>query len=239
MRKCIFCRGTGKSREHVSPQWTHSLVPPQAGSFYKEKILGEILVADRKIQRYPASRIDVPIDLAHVQVHGPCARCNSGWMSEIESAVRPIVTDMLSDNKRAISVSEQLSLASWITLKAVINELLDTEHVVVSDDERRSFYENRLPFATSQVHIARYSGDGPARHTITRAYMYIGGNLPNPVYRGKFTMFKLGNILMAHGYLVPPEENRVHHTQVFLPPPRSALPSTTWQHWLAACVFNG
>lgn len=230
MRRCIFCQGTGKSREHVSSEWTHGIVPAEVGAFCKTKGQGEVLLATNQIRYQHTSRQDMPIDLAHLQVHGTCARCNNGWMSEIESVVKPVMTEMLEDNERAISVSEQIDIANWITLKAIVAECLDREHAVVSESERHWFYENKRPFRSSQVHIARYSGQGPGRHFTARAYAATGGNLTKTLYMGKFTLIKLGNILMTHGYVVPPMENRViipksisHRLDQLYPQQRSAI----------------
>lgn len=92
------------------------------GSMTEEDIFPLWLL--RELYRRGARRLD-----GHPsrQLVGPttpaCARCNSTWMSVIENDVKDIVISLI-DHARPLGQEEQLRLATWATMKALLFETL-------------------------------------------------------------------------------------------------------------------
>jgi hypothetical protein len=87
-----------------------------------------------------------------------CATCNNTWMSVIENDTKDLLLSLI-DHTRGVRPEEQLQLATWATMKAILFErLLPTKSVprAFSEDLRIS----RRPPPGVSVWIGAYSGPG-------------------------------------------------------------------------------
>jgi hypothetical protein len=94
---CAFCGGTGSlSTEHVVPKW-----------------LRKALQISGPVKEYSdATYIGAAQTLA--VFHEVCVGCNSEWLSNLETAVRPVQEPLLLGQRRALPVGwTRTSRQSW------------------------------------------------------------------------------------------------------------------------------
>ena len=104
---CPFCREpltkSNATNEHVIPQW----------------LLREFGIADETISPVKWQRGKAPSWRVHqwsrLVVGCVCASCNSGWLSNLENAVKPLIPSIASGERRVASLTdaESLVLARW------------------------------------------------------------------------------------------------------------------------------
>lgn len=109
MASCIFCGSLHTSREHVWPQWVSDVLA-ERGTFRLE-------AEQVDVRHWRQTSRDVPLVTKRV-----CAACNSGWMSQLETHVRPTLEPMLRGYPGRIPSDGQPLLARWIVKTAMVLE---------------------------------------------------------------------------------------------------------------------
>ena len=153
-RRCLFCGVQSKlTREHLWPEWLGKLRSNPGDPL-------EAVVTDHDIgnRRWPMTSLDMKVRMV-------CVTCNSGWMSVMEGAAKPLVTKMLTGATTELLVHDQLVLARWAVLKAIIFEARRADPVH-TPGSRRQLRNTRLPPPTSRVRATAYGGHD------TLAYLY-------------------------------------------------------------------
>src|SRR5689334_2998942 len=112
-RGCIFCGGRPLSKEHVWPQWIRKVQGDRGMAHYRREIAGD-MTAWR----------DVDYNL---QVKAVCKPCNHGWMSDLETAVQPILSSLIVGNGRNLYRDGQRILATWATKTAMMFQSRDLD----------------------------------------------------------------------------------------------------------------
>lgn len=109
-RRCVFCGGQPLTREHVWPQWIISTIREHVGP-------GPIRVARLSDAPYEVPELDVA-------VRAVCAACNNGWMSSLETAVRPALEPMILGRFPVhLTPTTQALLARWAFKTALMVDL--------------------------------------------------------------------------------------------------------------------
>jgi hypothetical protein len=95
--KCVFCADPDLSGEHVIARWLR-----------KELQIGGRVEEHREFG--PPRKLDtLAIVLPEV-----CVRCNTGWLSKLETRTSPILTPMLfGNNSLRLNAIQQAKLAKW------------------------------------------------------------------------------------------------------------------------------
>ena len=102
--RCIFCRGTGLTKEHVLPDWLRVIFPRSAtdthtfGSYDWPCIIGHAV----PIQNTRSAQGQI----GSKKVRVVCRACNNGWLSQLEAAVQPILSDLISGYARTLTVAD-------------------------------------------------------------------------------------------------------------------------------------
>lgn len=111
-RRCVFCGAAGKmSGEHIWPEWISKLLPEEAA---REVVT--LHVADSHLGRLRSYQQRI----FQMRVKGVCEPCNGGWMSRLESAVKPLIGGMLLGRRRLLHPTGQGTLAAWAVLKVMM-----------------------------------------------------------------------------------------------------------------------
>lgn len=108
MRTCLFCDNPANTKEDMWPDWLIRCV-------------GE----DRKSpSQYWRSTESAPKTWAgpRFKVRNVCRRCNGGWMSDLESAVRRPMGCLVNDLSIPLSPDDQYALAIWCCKTAMVIE---------------------------------------------------------------------------------------------------------------------
>ena len=123
-RHCIFCGGARVDREHLWSQWMHDLL---ADVKTREKgSAREIGSIDENGKHHHSHHLE-PVKVGQgstltVKIKAQCQRCNSGWMSGLETEVKPFLGPMIEGRTVTLTKVQQVSLAAWATLKAMVAE---------------------------------------------------------------------------------------------------------------------
>jgi hypothetical protein len=100
-------------------------------------------------QVHYATLLETPVAPPHVRtgqghtytqtIRDVCEKCNSGWMSGIETATQGVLTPLIQGTPSILTPVMQEQLASWITLKALVIDHEKRGDGVTSIETRHSF----------------------------------------------------------------------------------------------------
>lgn len=154
-RKCIFCEQYGSSKEHIFPDWLRSQFPRDEdsthtfGTHAPSQIIGVPRTTQKKLQGHSGTKT----------VKTVCAKCNNGWLSQIEQKAKPILESLIEGDRINLGVGEQLTLATWATKTVMIAEQLHPRIDGITQAERTWLMRKIVPLDTWVVWLAGYSGD--------------------------------------------------------------------------------
>jgi len=176
---CVFCRSTEPlTNEHAIPGWigkhlgqgsvTHNYIPWKASEpawTYKKKELS-------------------------IEAKAVCESCNTGWMSDLEDDVAPILGPLIDGEERLLGATNRELLAAWATKTVLmIQQAMPTAARVSTGADYQNFYARRRPPRDARLWLAasgeRHAGStGPLSLTLDRpphrresfwaAFLYLG-----------------------------------------------------------------
>jgi hypothetical protein len=107
---CRFCGATDRkiTKEHVWPAWLDDFLPPLPRLGHAERWSS---TTKRQAYRQP---------FLATTVRAFCDDCNNGWMSQLESAVKPIVGPMVVGEHVELDAEAQRIVANWVAVKSLV-----------------------------------------------------------------------------------------------------------------------
>jgi hypothetical protein len=107
---CRFCGATDRqiTREHVWPAWLRDFLPKLTGPGHAER--WSSASGRERWQQKPLS----------ATVREFCEDCNSGWMSELEYAAKPVVGPMVAGQTVKLDETAQEIVAKWVAVKGLV-----------------------------------------------------------------------------------------------------------------------
>lgn len=153
-RTCVFCGGSPTTKEHLWPDWARRLLA-EAGP------LPHRMQLDRQGQD---SELREWLREAYsMTVRCVCAKCNNGWMSELESRARELFHPMLHGRGRVLHRGGQATLGAWALKTAMMFEHAQAPgRYVIPRDEYEHLYATGEPSERILIWMATYVGDMPA-----------------------------------------------------------------------------
>ena len=149
--RCIFCEEGGLSKEHFWPEWASALLPHYPNNRHVEQLFTT-----------ENAKLVAPPELRSRQGHSwtktiraVCKRCNNGWMSELETAVKPILIPLIATQPHELTVEAMGVLGQWIALKIMVGERNHPEVAVTPQEDRSKFRATREIPANFRIWIAR------------------------------------------------------------------------------------
>lgn len=133
--KCVFCAGTGLSKEHIWSDWLSDLIKlpeePYTHRGLRTQNLGGLLVITPesipgKVQRG---------SMLQRKIRQVCRSCNSGWMSVIVNEAKQFAEPLIQGAQITLNASAQTKLASWIAITSMMAEFTDRSWAKVPRDE--------------------------------------------------------------------------------------------------------
>jgi hypothetical protein len=115
--RCVFCGWEGKlTQEHAWPDWLRDELPRGNDVGF---IQGQRLIRDQgKIVSTTPLRRETA---ANRKVRVVCQQnCNGGWMSRLESRIKPVLLALLHGERRHLSDEDQRLLAFWALKTAMM-----------------------------------------------------------------------------------------------------------------------
>lgn len=114
-RVCAFCGASGVTREHVWPKWLRKLTK-NSGGRYRFGLSG-----------VPSTLRDFEAPSFSHTIRRVCRTCNTGWMSELETATEILMTSMFAGECPVLGGAEQDTLSRWMYKTALVVALLNDE----------------------------------------------------------------------------------------------------------------
>ncbi len=158
-KKCIFCGRTGAeikiTREHTFSNWINKVLPAA--------VVGPDITYERSIQHGPqAGTVNTwPASVvADHTIRDVCKDCNNGWMKRWEDAVAPLIEPMIKGQPAQLTVDQQLTIATWAAMKAVVFEYAWSEETILTAADRDVIRTQDRPPASVQVRLAAIELDG-------------------------------------------------------------------------------
>jgi hypothetical protein len=143
MRICIFCRQRASTKEDVWPQWLTKRFPLSDASRMEAELGGRDLGswANKKPRLLPVGCV--------------CKECNNGWMSRLESEVKPVIEGIIDNRIKAVDTSAQARIAVWAVKTSMTLESVRPQGKrFYTSDQRRGLQMSAIPERTS-VWIAK------------------------------------------------------------------------------------
>lgn len=138
-RKCIFCGGPRDSREHIWADWLEPYLPRemQSHTLYSAVITkpGEETATRKKRSGDPHS----------TQVQCVCKRCNGGWMSKLQEAVKPVLLPLINGKHCTLEPRwQQSTLAGWAAMSVMAAECI-ADRIAIPQIDREYLKGHRRP----------------------------------------------------------------------------------------------
>lgn len=130
--RCPLCGEVGKkTREHVLPLWLGNLLfdtwadDAPLNVSYRFTRYGEDKVIERSRET----------ERPEVVVRDVCKRCNTGWMSKLESAAKPLLSPLVLGHPARLEMAQQVTIAHWAAKTVALIERFATDSVVFEDGD--------------------------------------------------------------------------------------------------------
>jgi hypothetical protein len=154
-RRCIFCGGTPVNSEHLFSEWISKIVPRVTQRHFREERKDSATQNIRTAGTYQSRRIEG--DIASRKLKAPCRKCNSGWMSCLETLAKPVLTPLILGQETTLDLGAQRTLVDWVILKTIIGERDDEASARIPDSDIKQFYKHRAPPNGLKAWVGRYS----------------------------------------------------------------------------------
>ncbi|SDG27200.1 hypothetical protein [Pseudonocardia oroxyli] len=192
---CVFC-GTrpADSKEHTWGKWTQQVLPDPTEQLSHTHMTTSFptLVDGRTVQVAEFRRQNGAIRAHRQRI--VCSPCNNGWMSALETSAKTILKPMMFGEPRALSPSDQASLALWADKTAMVNEFGHRPSVTVSADQRRDLYQQQ-PAPHTRVWLARFHDTHANLHSLRNGLTVFPRDGVNPGPNLRTDTFLVGRVL--------------------------------------------
>jgi hypothetical protein len=167
LTECIFCGTTmshsslnqhdSRTKEHVYARWFRDYV-------VNDKI--KMFTSDGSTATF-----EQQTDLKRFWNRSVCAKCNNGWMSQLEQQVDLVIAKLTNGTDFNLLPNEEVeTLARWTGKTAIVLGYLTPSPAIVSEFIRRSF----LPDSPSLPHMRLFYSAIHADKTLEGGYLQLG-----------------------------------------------------------------
>lgn len=170
---CIFCGGTGLSKEHFWPDWISKYIS-KSGT---DKHTAEVHSGDAKSKPELEKKTERQGDLVTKKFRVVCKECNNGWMSRLENSVKPFILSAIQNKNITLNSEQVAMLAQWVVMKVLVAEHNHNGTQVTPAEDRKRFYETSKIPNYFRVYMSRHDTDSESayhRHSITLALSQSG-----------------------------------------------------------------
>lgn len=179
-KKCIFCDTLGNiSKEHFWPEWLAPYISEANTSRHISVLLEAEGKEPQKLNR--SSERDGNVLTKKIRI--VCKTCNNGWMSQIESAVKPILIALINRSNLVLSSEDTKILALWVSLKTIVGEYATENMALTVLNDRQLLRSDNIIPEYFRVFIGYHSLNEQAayqRHSTTVSTNILGPNPPLP-----------------------------------------------------------
>jgi hypothetical protein len=153
---CTWCGGSPLTREHVLPQWLARVL---ADAFPAEDGYDVASICTTVEGQGPPRTYTAPTP--ELVVKAVCKSCNTGWMSSLESEVRPFLEPMVRGESVQLDEGRQLALAHWAAKVAVLLEHYEDGITVLGARDLEQIVGGHAPISF-HIRLALRTEDHPS-----------------------------------------------------------------------------
>lgn len=147
---CIYCGDSPTTREHIWADWLREYIPKtNVNHTASESLINPDLSADRTAKLWggdPRSR--------RVQI--VCGPCNHHWMSDLQTAAKPILIPLILGQSTILDKEKQQILAAWCAMTMISAEYLYPHRATTSVTDRRWLFKHKLAPRNFRIWIGDY-----------------------------------------------------------------------------------
>ncbi len=139
IKECMGCSGKGPfTKEHVIPQWLQKYLN------IEHEIVAPIML-DNKHDQILKSRGGTPLKSFYRKKI--CAKCNNGWMSQLENAVTPLLSTLVTGKKAldALTTEERYIFSKWSLKTIFMLNAASAYYNIIPIEHFRSLRKNIIP----------------------------------------------------------------------------------------------
>ena len=204
-KSCVFCGLARKrTKEHVIPLWLGPLL------YRAQPPTGDSSAGRRFTHRFTPGSDDAgpprewSTDEVDLVTNSVCEDCNNGWLHDLETEARPVLTRLVTGKTTDLSSAEQKTVAIWSYKTALLFQLLRAKDArSIPQDRFHELFALRRPPAEARVWLGAARGNNGGRETSTEVNMV---NVQHEV-PGFFSALALGRLLiLCAGRLAPGPE---------------------------------
>lgn len=153
--RCIFCRGSPLTLEHILPDWMREIIPRTPDQ--KHNFITATKNPDVSQERIETSDLRQGHPLSK-KVRVVCKSCNTGWLSDFEDELKPKIKPLILGGKSILTPWDQRRVATWAAKTSMTMEFIHPETAAITFGEREYLRLHREPKKTFNVWIGRYKG---------------------------------------------------------------------------------
>jgi hypothetical protein len=166
---CIFCgdENMPSSGEDVIPLWLADKLAyfakqrhpdPDTQPEYKEYRYSDADTFAKDMRdNAPGRNADETKDRGKMplgdKIPDVCRTCNTGWMSHLEHAVRPIMVGLLEGKPKTLDPFDQLVFATWITKTCLTYDAAFADRWIANELGTHRLYLTGIPLTTYHISI--------------------------------------------------------------------------------------
>lgn len=159
-----------------------------------------------------------------------CKPCNTGWMSRMETATKPILAPMIRGHAVTLSEVQQRTLTEWLTLKLMVWEQTDPRASLFTRAETDAFARDRAIPAGLRFWLFRTRVPDFARVTRSFSALVEAGEVATAEKANVQTvLFGAGEFVAFAFHSRVPELDIAKHRQRFARP--------LWPTWRGALTW--
>jgi len=173
---CIFCEGTGLSKEHFWPDWIGSHISKSDAN----KHTTEVYSGEVKSKPELENKTERQGNLVTKKFRVVCKNCNNGWMSRLEESIKPFILSAINNKNYILNSKQVKMLARWVVMKVLVAENNHEGTQVTPVEDRKTFYENSEIPSYFRIYMARHDTDNESayhRHRNTQSVSFLIGPL--------------------------------------------------------------
>lgn len=179
-KTCIFCGEQGSiSKEHFWPEW----LAPHIRAGEAGSNVSEFHAAEGKNPPSLQRRSERPGDVVTKKIRAVCERCNNGWMSEVESNVKPTILALLEGSRTNLTNEEVSTLSFWMAVKTIVGEHASHGALLTPSADRYLVYKDRTVPNYFRIFLGTHTDASQAayvRHSTTISLNMTGPDPPLP-----------------------------------------------------------
>lgn len=196
-KTCIFCGNRGSiSKEHFWPEW----LAPHLAPAHPNSHVTEFRSAEGKQPPRLERRSERPGAVNTKKIRVVCATCNTGWMSALESKVKPVFLALLEGSNTTLSSQGAANVALWVTVKSIVGEHATESTALTTPADRLAVLKSQLIPDYFRIFVALHSLETQTAYyrqstTVSKTMRGPDPPLPSKIFRNiQATTFLVGPV---------------------------------------------